>query len=156
MAIIVNPLSKNFQVKIAHEDEQLIFTFKQLDYKTKNLITSLSLDLKSGSYGVDTGLQIFYNIKYGLLGVTGLEDEDGKPYELRREGGQASAPIEDDCVDELLATPLSNELQYTALALSNTMLPSEIVHPLTQKPIEGVEIVNSGKGVKKKSSKVSK
>lgn len=151
MAIVVNPLSKNFQVKIKHEEEELLFTFKQLDYKTKNLVTSLSMELKSGSYSVDSGLNIFYNIKYGLIKVEGLVDAEGNPYQLRREGGQTDQPIEDECVDELLATPLSNELQYTALSLSSSMLPEAILHPITQKPIEGVEVVSSGKGVKKKS-----
>jgi hypothetical protein len=156
MAIVVNPLNKNFKVSIKHEDEELIFTFKQLDYKTKNLITSLALDVKSGNYSIDTGLQIFYNIKYGLKKVEGLTDAEGNEYELRREGGQADAPIEDECVDELLATPLSDNLQYTAMNLSKSMLPNEIVHPFTQKPLDGVEVVSDAKGVKKKSTVASK
>jgi len=151
MAIVVKALSEDFKVEITAEEEKLIFTFKQLDFKTKNLITSLITGVEGGQYTLDTGLQIFLNIKYGLVDVEGLVDEEGNKYELRRESEKG--PITDDCVDELLATAFTNQLQFTARELGRAVLPTEIKNPLTGKAVEGVKIVSGTKGVKKKSSK---
>ncbi len=148
MAIVIKPLNENFKIEIAHEEEKLTFTFRQLDYKTKSLISSITTDVKQGQYMSDSTMQIFYNLKYGLKKVEGLETEDGKPYKLRFES-KDKIKLEDACVDELLATEFSDKLQYTAHKLSYAVLHTEITNPLTGEKLEGVELVNTG-GVKKK------
>lgn len=149
MAIVISPLKQNFKIEIAHEEEKLVFTFNQLDYKTKSLIASLTTDVKNGQYMSDSTMQIFYNIKYGLKNVEGLEDDNGKPYQLRFLDNTKSE-LEDSCIDELLATTFSDKLQYTAHKLSFATLPSEILHPITGRKIEGVAFMPAT-GIKKKS-----
>lgn len=149
MAIIVKALDKKYTVEIQHEKEKLTFIFNQLDYRTKSLISSITTDVKQGQYISDSTMQIFYNLKYGLKEVKGLTSEDGKPYKLTFED-DAKKALTEICVDELLATPISNELQYTAHNLSRSVLPSEILHPLTLTKIEGVDVIPMPGGVKKK------
>ena len=151
MAVIVKPLSKNFQVKFKHEDEEIIFTFHQLNYKTKSEITSMVTNVRNGQVTIDATLQVFYNIKYGLKKVEGIVDAEGKPYELQFEDKEKTE-LTDECVDELLATELSDGIQFTARELTNAVLPSAILHPLTKKPIEGIEVIPAEKTVIKKKS----
>jgi len=148
MAIVISPLKEDYTIEITHEEEKIIFTFNQLDYKTKSLISSLTTDVRNGEYMSDSTMQIFYNLKYGLKKLEGVEGPDGKPYKLRFETNKKQK-LEDSCVDELLATGFSNELQYSALNLSRAILPTEIVHPLTQIKLEGVDVINTG-GIRKK------
>ena len=75
MAVIVKPLSKNFQVKFKHEDEEIIFTFHQLNYKTKSEITSMVTNVRNGQVTIDATLQVFYNIKYGRIGLMNLNTD---------------------------------------------------------------------------------
>jgi hypothetical protein len=148
MAIVVKALSTNYTVEIKHEEEKLRFIFNQLDYRTKSLVTSLTSEVKNGSYISDSTMQIFYNLKYGLKKVEGLEDEDGKPYKLEFEDVDNKV-LTDACVDALLATPFNDNLQYVAHRLSLSTLPTEIIHPLTLQKIEGVEVIPVD-GIKKK------
>jgi len=154
MALVVKPLNHNFKIEIKHEKEKIIFTFNQLDYRTKSLISSLITSVKSGQYSMDATMQIFYNLKYGLRKVEGLVSPEGK-YELSFEDDKKTI-LTDVCVDELLATVISDNLQYAARELSRAVLPSEIVHPLTLRKLEGVKVVVDENGVKKKSLKASK
>ena len=147
MALIVKPLTSNYNVSIEAGEEKIMFTFKQLDYRTKSLISSLITSVNGGQYSVDATMQIFYNLKYGLKEVNGLFDETGEPYKLQFD----DTCLTDACVDELLATEISNELQYTARELSRSVLPNEIVHPLTLKKLKGVTVESDKDGVKKKS-----
>jgi hypothetical protein len=146
MALVVKPLNSNYKVSIEAEEEKVTFTFSQLDYRTKSLISSLTTSVAGGQYSIDATMQIFYNLKYGLKAVDGLLGADGEPYKLEFEDKNLS----DNCVDELLATPVSNNLQYTARELSRSVLPNEIVHPLTLKKLEGVTVEANKDGVKKK------
>lgn len=152
MAIVVNPIGRIFRVVIECEGEKLSFDFKQLDYKTKSRITSLITQSHQGQVTVDAHLQVFFNLKHGLKGVEGLEDEEGKPYVLEFEDKQKSC-LTDNCVDALLATVFSDELQYTARELSYAVMPTDIRHPLTGEPLPGIEVIppEQLKGIRKKS-----
>jgi hypothetical protein len=149
MAIEVKPLNTRFTVAIEHEEEKVTFIFSQLSYKTKSYIGSMCSRVEQGKFIEDGGLKIFYNLKHGLKSVKGLVDAEGKPYKLKFEDREKTA-LTDECLEEILATPLSDKMQFAALELSKTMLPNEIKHPLTGKKIEGVEVVPTD-GVKKNS-----
>ena len=154
MAIVVNPMGRIFTIKITHEEESVEFGFKQLTYNQKSSITSQVSKMVSGQFTVDAALQVFLNLKHGLKTVKGLVDENNIPYKLTFESGPTSdSALTDACVDELLATVLSDNLQYAARELSGSMIPTEIKHPLTLKKLEGVEVIQpkKGDGVQKKS-----
>jgi len=140
MAIVVSPMGRIFRVEISHEEEKVSFDFKQLDYKTKAKITSLVTSVDKGQLMIDAALQVFYNLKHGLKAVSGLTDEKGAAYKLQFEDAQKTE-LKDDCVDELLATVLSDNLQYSARVLSESVMPSQIQHPLTGEKLEGVEVI---------------
>lgn len=148
MALVVNDMKTRFNIEIAYKEEKLIFTFRQLTYKEKNIITGLTTEYKQGQAVVDTSLTCFYTLKYGLIDVHGLVNADGTKFDLEKEeGGEVNT---DDCIDTLLNAPVSNGLIFAA----NNMLqgiPTEITHPLTGKKINGIEIVKIDPPVKKKS-----
>ena len=102
MAIVISPLKQNFKIEITEGEEKLLFSFNQLDYKTKSLIASLTSSVVSGQYISDSTMQIFYNIQYGLKDVEGLVDAECNAYKLRFETNK-KYKLEEDCVDELLA-----------------------------------------------------
>jgi len=151
MAIVVRPIDRPFKVVISEGKEKVEFIFKQLDYKTKALITSLVTTVKQGQIQTDSQLQMFYNLKHALKDVKGIKGEDGKPYKLKFEDNKKLA-ITDMCVDELLATPLSDRLQFAAHRLSASTFPDKILHPIAGTEIEGIEVIPAHeiKGVKKK------
>ena len=152
MAILVRPSGHRFKLKIKAGDEEVVFTLKQLTYQQKGHIQGLTTTVKSGQVNIDTSLTCFYNLKYAVKEIKGIEDENGKPYKLRFE---EDGSLEDDCVDELLGTLVSDQLQYAALALSENRYPDKVMHPVLETPIEGVEVIPQEKlkTVKKKSSK---
>lgn len=152
MAIIVKPINELFKIKITDGEEKLEFFIKQLDYKTKSLITSLTTKIIEGQIGIDSQMTCFYNIKYALKDVSGLENVDGTPYELAFENSRKEA-LTDACVDELLATSFSDLLLFSAQKLTEACFPDKILHPVTGQPLEGVEVIKPEelKGTKKKS-----
>jgi hypothetical protein len=152
MAIIVKPIDELFKIVLEVGEEKVELFIKQLDYKTKSYITGLVTSVSQGQVTVDSTLTLFYNIKYGLKKVTGMENLDGEPYKLEFETPQKEC-LTDKCTDELLAAPFSDNLQWTARELSKASYPSEVIHPLTGKPIEGIQVVSAQemKGTKKKS-----
>lgn len=151
MAIVVKPINELFKVVLTHEEESIEFFIKQLNYKTKSHITGLITSVKQGQVTMDSTLAVFYNLKYGLKDVKGLEDTDGNPYKLVFEDKEKTE-LTDECVDMLLATPFSDNLQFCARELSKACYPDKILHPLTNKPLEGVEVIPASelKGTKKK------
>lgn len=151
MAIIVKPIDEIFKVILTEGEDSVEFHIKQLDYKTKSYITGLATNVKQGQVTLDSALTCFYNIKFGLKKVVGLEDENGEPYKLEFEDKEKKE-LSDKCVDELLATPLSDNLQFTARELSRACYPDKVLHPLTLQPIDGVEVIPASKlkGTKKK------
>ena len=85
MTIIVNDMSTRFNIEVAHDDEVLKFTFRQLTYKEKNIIAGLTTKLQNGTTVIDSSLTCFYVLKYGLEAVEGLSKEDGSPWSLTKE-----------------------------------------------------------------------
>lgn len=154
MAIIVKPMDEEFKVVISEGEDKINFFIKQLDYKTKSHITGLTTQVNQGQVSIDSSLVCFYNLKYGLKRVEGLEDTEGNSYKLKFEAGPSTMQaLTDECVDELLATSFSDNLIYTARDLSKAVYPSKVLHPLTQEPLEGIEVIPAAqlKGTKKKS-----
>ena len=151
MAIIVKPIDQLFKIILTEGKDSVEFFIKQLDYKTKSYITGLTTNVKQGQVTIDSTLTCFYNIKYALKKVVGLEDENGEPYKLEFEDKDQKC-LTDKCVDELLATPLSDNLQFSARELSKACYPDKVLHPLTLQPIKGVEVIPASKlkGTKKK------
>ena len=147
MAITINPINKIMKVTIEEGEEKVVLKFKQLDYRTKSHITSLVTGVKQGQLSHDSMLQVFYNIKYALKDIEGVTNEDGSEYKLRFID---ETELEDSCVEELLACPFNDKLQYTAHALANSALPNEVTHPLTGKALEGVSVIIEQGGVRKK------
>jgi hypothetical protein len=146
MGIVVQPIDREFAVKF----NEVTFYFKQLNYKTKAKITNLVTTIDKGQVQQDTTLTAFYNIKFGLKRVEGLETPEGKKYKLTFEDHDKTA-LHDQIVDELLATPLSDNLIFTGLQLLEGV-PQEVTHPLTGDPIEGIEVIPPEKvGTLKKS-----
>jgi len=142
--LIVYPSKREFQVTIAHKEEVLEFTFIQLDYKTKSLIHASTTSMQHGELVIDSNLQVFLTLKYALKAVKGLFNSGGNAYELSFEKGDNNA-LTDDCLDDILATPLSDNLVYTGSQLLNG-IPKNIVNPLTGAPIEDIKIVDSKGG----------
>lgn len=146
--IEVKPLNKLFTISIAaSEEEKLEFKFSQLNYFTRNKVAALTTEYKAGQIQVNSALAAFYNIKYALKEVKGLVDEKGKPYKLQFEDDKSC--LTDNCVDELLATQLSDNLIYVGLQLGAN-IPNKIINPSTGLEIEGVEIVEEKSKVEKK------
>jgi len=152
MAIVVKPIDELFKIILTEGEDSVEFFVKQLDYKTKSYVTGMVTTVKQGQVTVDSALTCFYNLKFGLKRVVGLEDIDGNPYKLKF-ADKEKTELTDECVDELLATPLSDNLQFAARELSKACYPTEVLHPLTNKKIQGVEVVSASqlKGTKKKS-----
>lgn len=138
--ITVESMGKNFDIVIKSDEDEIRFTFKQLNYFQRNKVATKSTAYESGKLYLDVGLQVFYNLKYGLKNVEGLSGENGEPYKLRFDGEE----LTDDCVDELLACPISDKIIYAARDLSGA-IPKEITDPVTNKPIEGIEVIKSDK-----------
>ena len=151
MAIIVKPIDAEFKVVLSEGEDSVDFYIKQLDYKTKSYITGLVTKVNQGQVTIDSTLTCFYNIKFGVQRVEGLLGVDGKPYEVEYEGPDKKC-LSDKCVDELLATPISDNLIFAAHKLSEACYPDKILHPLTGQPMEGVEVIPADqlKGTKKK------
>lgn len=149
--ITVRPINELFKVEIKGEDATVGLFFKQLNYMTKAHITSLCTSVEKGEIQIDALGQVFYNIKYGLKKVEGFADEKGEGYKLQFEKKDEHA-LTDDCVDALLATEFTNHMQFIAKSLADSILPKQIMHPMTNKPLEGVTIIPAHelKGVQKK------
>ena len=151
MAIIVKPIDELFKIVITEGEETIAFFIKQLTYKTKAHITGLTTTVSQGQVSIDSSLTCFFNLKYGLKKVEGITDEEGKPYKLEFESNSEDA-LTDKCADELLAVSFSDKLIFAAQNLSLACYPTEVLHPITNRPIKGIEIVPASemKGTTKK------
>jgi hypothetical protein len=140
--LVVHPIDRIFEIELSYGKEKVNFFYKQLTYKIKSMITGITTDVKNGEVLTDSSMVVFMNIKYGLKNVKGLKGPDGKAYKLVFETNQKEA-LTDSCVDSLLATPLEDNLIYSARELSRAAFPDVILHPLTGLPLEGVEVVQT-------------
>lgn len=144
MSLIINPMSKTYQVKMG----DVTFTLGQLDYKAKAFISNACTSIKQGQVIVDSALQCFYNLKFGLRKVEGVKNEDGSDWNLTFEDPEKRI-VHDTCIDELLNSPVSDNLIYVAREMMEG-IPDKIVNPVTGQPLEGVELIVGGKEALKK------
>jgi hypothetical protein len=149
MSIAVRSIKETFKLEITVEDEKVIFTYRQLNYKLKNLIAGLVTSIRAGNIYVDTGLSCFYHLKYAVKEVQGLTNLDGTPYLLEFESEEKEA-LSDKCTDELLAGSFSDKIIFASKQLINS-IPDKIVNPITGQALEGVEIILEEQAVKKTS-----
>jgi hypothetical protein len=147
MSIIVRPITEDFKLEISHAGEKVIFTYRQLPYRIKNLIAGAVTSVKQGQIYVDTALSCFYHIKYAVKHVEGLLNADGSPYVLEFTDEKKEA-LTDNCADALLATAFNDKLIYASKQLLNS-IPDRIINPVTGAPLEGVELVLDEQGLKK-------
>jgi len=138
MSISVRPAGYEFKLAIEAGEEKVEFTLKQLTYREKSYITGLASTTVKGEMSIDSTLTCFYNIKYALKDATGIVDENGDPYKLKFDDDKT---VSDECIDELLASDISDQLQYSALHLSENRFPDTVIHPLSRVPIEGVSVI---------------
>jgi hypothetical protein len=81
-------------------------------------------------------------VKFGLVKIEGLSDEDGKPYELTFD----EQGVSEDCLNDLFNIKLHEKLTIICSALVRG-IPSEFTDNRGQ-PIEGVEVISRGEGNK--------
>lgn len=138
--MIVHPIGRRYGLEITNGETKILFTFQQLDFKTKSLISNQTITQIHGSIQMDSTMQCFLNIKHGLKHVKGLLNSDESKYRLKFECNKKLA-LTDACVDEILATPLHNDLIYSARCMMDG-IPTEVINPITEKPLEGVKILS--------------
>jgi len=141
MPITVAPVYQIFRIEIKHEEEKVAFDFKQLDYRTKSKISRACNTVEQGQFKVDAYLQVFLNLKHGLKNVDGIVDEEGNKFTLQFEDALKTM-LTDECVDQLLASVVSDGIQFSARCLTHATVPKEIVHPLTGEKMEGIEVIS--------------
>lgn len=149
MGVTIRPITEDFKLEVSHGEEKIIFTYRQLSYRIKNLIAGAVTTVKQGQIYVDTALSCFYHIKYAVKNVEGLVNKDGSPYVLVFTDEKKEA-LTDACADELLATHFSDKLIYASKQLLNS-IPDKIINPLTGAKLEGVELVFNDDALKKNS-----
>lgn len=74
-------------------------------------------------------------IKYSVKGLEGVEQYDGKAYELVFE---EDGSLKDECVDDLLNLEQSNKLMTVCAALLNGLPQNELKHPTTGEILKGI------------------
>jgi hypothetical protein len=94
-------------------------------------------NLKEATRGIQLAL------KYGIKGISGVEDSDG-PYVLQFEGEH----LTDACVDDLLNMEITNKLALVCMSLA-VGVPTEFTDENKQ-PLAGVEIVKVDKEASEK------
>jgi len=148
--ILVEPIEKEYEIEMTHEDVKVVFTFCQLTYEQKADIVSRTTKMKQGRVVQDITLNSFLTVKNALKSVTGLHclvDGKEKEYTLQFD---AEGLVTDKNLNELFNTPFQDNLVFSANHLSSG-IPDEIIHPLTRQKLEGVEILPQKGSVEKKS-----
>lgn len=141
--IEVQPMGKRYGISIEAGKEKVTFIFSQLSYFARNKVSTKSVTYSGGKMYLDVGLAVFYNLKYGLKDVKGLfepveEGKDPVPYKLEFEEGLDE--LTDNCVDELLALPFSDDIIYAARDLG-AHIPEKIYDPVSGEEVKGIEVI---------------
>ena len=110
MTIIVKSIKHPFKIVISEGKDKIEFSVRQLDYFTKNIITGMTTKIVQGQITIDTSLTCFYNLKFGLKRVKGLQGADKTDYKLKFEDCDGIEGVTDECIDELFATKFSDNL----------------------------------------------
>ena len=130
-------MSTTFKLKFTMDGEAVTFEFKQLDFETRTAIAAVTTKIEGGELIIDVPKVGFLNLKNGLVNVEGLQCPDGTEYIAIRD---PDGTMSDQTLNELLNTPLCDNILYASQNLS-VGLPKEILHPITGKPLEGVELI---------------
>jgi len=123
------------RIKIAIDD--IVVSITPLTYAQKKEIQTMLIK------GREPGNENLYidashdAIKYAIKDVKGFTNTSGEEYKLEFQDGILS----DECIDDLLNTEVSARLTAICLDLVNG-IPSDLVDPVTLKPMEGVSIIN--------------
>lgn len=117
------------RIKLKIDD--IIVTISPLSASQKAEINTYHMDFAKGNIESATNA-VVTAMKYAIKDIEGVEDADGKPYELEFDGDYLS----DDCVSDLLNLELNGKLQTVACSLANGV-PNDF-------DLEGVEFVKSG------------
>jgi hypothetical protein len=78
-------------------------------------------------------------VKYAVKNIEGVEDGEGKPYQLEFDGDSLS----DSCIDDLLNLEIQEKLQSTCLSLCQG-IPKQILDAKGN-PVAGVELIQEKK-----------
>jgi hypothetical protein len=140
--ITVNPMGQRYAMVLDAGEEKVTFFFDQLSYFARNKVSTKSTSYNGGKIYLDVGLAVFYNLKYALKDIKGLQTPEGEEYKLSFEKGEDC--LTDKCVDELLALSFSDLIIYAARDLSAN-IPEEITDPVTGKKLEGIEVLSPSK-----------
>jgi len=136
--VIVNPINTRFGLLIESGEDKVFFEFSQLTFRQKSIITSMTTKLQNGEVTFNASLECFFTLKYALKDIKGFTLPNGEEYKLRFESGTDC--LTDECVEELLATPIEDKLLYSATQILNG-IPTTICNPVTGEEIEGVEVI---------------
>jgi len=145
--IVVAPLEKVYTLVIEDKEqgiERLEFDFTALNYIQKNNVNNRTTHIKEGKVSVDRTLTSYLTLKYGLKAVRGLKNLDGTEYKLKFEKWNGGEEVTDICLSELMNIQIADGLMYLGLDLMNSA-PTELLNPVTHKPIEGCEIIDKDK-----------
>lgn len=126
--------------------EGLTFWISPLTYSQKAEILA-QVSMKGGEECQDFGRMVFLSVKYAIKKVEGLEDSEGKPYEVGFEGDVLS----DDTVNDLLQLDCNQKLTQTCANLINGIRDMKIAG--VEFDLQNVMSGGSVEGPKKKSSK---
>lgn len=126
--------------KIPCEIDDCTFQLSPLNIHQKNQITALLAQAAKAGQNESSMIDAVgpmleasrLAIKFSVKGVTGIEDENGDPYELAFD----SNGVADECLEDLSNFELSDKLITCCIALVKGV-PTEIVGQ-DGKPLEGV------------------
>ena len=125
----IQRLSDRIKLTIA----EVVFTIAPLNFMQKQELAECT-KMQGGEEVFDLlKAQVMY-IKYALKDIEGVEDYNGKKYELEFENDQ----LTDNCVSEILCLEEKEKLTIAAWQLLNGI--SGLKDPVTGKELEGVEL----------------
>lgn len=153
MSVLVHDMKKEYTIRMNHEGNNVDFIFRQLTYAEKSEIVMKTTTHKQGTVVQDNNLSDYLAIQTALIRVKGLHKlVEGKEveYELSFDNEKR---ITANCMNEIFNTPFEDKLIYSAKHVA-IGIPRKIIHPLTGKEIEGVEIIMPKGGMPKKQSTV--
>jgi hypothetical protein len=131
--MIIHSLKDRINVKI----DEITVVISPLSYRQKAEVQSIIARYSVSKDSNDLIDGSFKALKYAVKDIKGAKNKDKSDYQIKLENGIA----EDNSIEELLNSSISNKLTSVALSLLNG-IPKEIINPMTGLPLEGVEIEN--------------
>ena len=144
--ITINPIARKLRIEVERDGYKIAFVVVPLTHLQKSQVVAKSTYHVKGDVHDDPNKAIFLTLKYCLKAVEGLGSPDGTPYELEFD---EDGFVADSCLEELMDSPLSDVLGFYAYKAQN-VTPTQIVNPVTNKVLEGVEIIPDNDTLQKK------